>query len=689
MKKQLFALFLALVLLCTLAAPALADGLPEGYWPVWSAFNEARKGSDDSLVLSTGAQLLDFYSRFPRNLAISDQLYLVYYEIMTRQIYENRGDYASAAENLRNLREICAWKTANGDDYAQMVRDLDMRLTVTVPEIEVYAASYTQNETYGSRYAAPSGTVYGAVSGGLEETAASFARRSIVSQYVLLEQAETAADFDWYLRPKADGVRTLMICLNFLHEGETAAKIPTGAYDAKIDGTLNYLATLPGPLLLRIGAEMDVWQIPVSHQTFIDAYRYIALRARALCPNVELIWSPSYAPGYGDDQESYYPGDDVTDWVGVSLYYNDDVHYDLFGRIFYAKGEYCDPIRCAARVHAIAEAHNKPMIVTEGGTIKGQYTGSRDMTWTKEVVAREFSTLNMVYPRIKAMLYFDTVFNGHDYTLTGDLYTAADSAARQNPALIQAGEKTAATWVPIATFDEPVTGSLLLGAAGRTYRSNDIRAEYRVDGVWKAAPIGAPNHFWLDLDALPYGKHRLTVRLDDNQGYVETRDYTLDYSSDDRVLITAGYAQDVARCVTVPVTFNGEKIALNGFALTNAVGGVTNYVLLRDIAALLDGTGSQFDVDWDGVNRLILLRRDSPYLHPNGSEGKQVFTANRPYKLLENPVSLDGAPVKLGGIVLTADNGGGYTYFKLRDLGTACGFTVDWTPTEGVSIKTR
>ena len=31
------------------------------------------------------------------------------------------------------------------------------------------------------------------------------------------------------------------------------------------------------------------------------------------------------------------------------------------------------------------------------------------------------------------------------------------------------------------------------------------------------------------------------------------------------------------------------------------------------------------------------------------------------------------------GIVLT-DDGGGYTYFKLRDVGEALGFNVSWSP---------
>jgi len=37
------------------------------------------------------------------------------------------------------------------------------------------------------------------------------------------------------------------------------------------------------------------------------------------------------------------------------------------------------------------------------------------------------------------------------------------------------------------------------------------------------------------------------------------------------------------------------------------------------------------------------------------------------------------ADADLRGIVLT-DDGGGYTYFKLRDVGEALGFNVSWSP---------
>ena len=145
--------------------------------------------------------------------------------------------------------------------------------------------------------------------------------------------------------------------------------------------------------------------------------------------------------------------------------------------------------------------------------------------------------------------------------------------------------------------------------------------------------------------------------------------YTLDYSSDGTLLCTEGYTPDMAKVSTQEITFNGQKVSLNTFIITNARGGDTNYVLLRDIAALVDAGGTS-------------------YASRNGKEGQRVFSTDQSYQLLSSSVKVDGEDTKLGGIVLTDSAGGGYTYFKLRDLGEVCGFAVGWQQDTGIIVNT-
>ena len=50
--------------------------------------------------------------------------------------------------------------------------------------------------------------------------------------------------------------------------------------------------------------------------------------------------------------------------------------------------------------------------------------------------------------------------------------------------------------------------------------------------------------------------------------------------------------------------------------------------------------------------------------------------------------AVDGKDVAMTAITLYDENGGGYNYFKLRDLGAVLGFTVGYSNETGISITT-
>lgn len=144
---------------------------------------------------------------------------------------------------------------------------------------------------------------------------------------------------------------------------------------------------------------------------------------------------------------------------------------------------------------------------------------------------------------------------------------------------------------------------------------------------------------------------------------------------------------------TVPGTssktifLDGKTVTLDAYTVTDSQGGDTTYVKLRDIAALLNGTGSQFNVDWQ--NQSIYMASNSSYTTQNGTELKAISGTNGNSRTSTAPVLLDGAAKPLTGIVLTDSLGGGHTFFKLRDLGDALGFTVGWSAEQGIYIETK
>lgn len=126
---------------------------------------------------------------------------------------------------------------------------------------------------------------------------------------------------------------------------------------------------------------------------------------------------------------------------------------------------------------------------------------------------------------------------------------------------------------------------------------------------------------------------------------------------------------------THAVKVDGVSVSPQGYYISGINGDPdgNNYYKLRDIAYLLNGTGSQFNVTWDGENNRILLTDGDAY-QPDGNE-MQDAASTVVEKVSENKsvILLDGKQLSITGYRINGNN-----YFKLRDLGTALGFDVDF-----------
>lgn len=137
---------------------------------------------------------------------------------------------------------------------------------------------------------------------------------------------------------------------------------------------------------------------------------------------------------------------------------------------------------------------------------------------------------------------------------------------------------------------------------------------------------------------------------------------------------------------TQNIDIDGKSVQFKTYAVVapDGKGGTleTNYVKLRDVAYAMDGTASQFNVDWDGD---VLIVPHSAYT-PNGSEMNTPFAGDRAYTEAASATKVNGTVVPFSAIYLTDDNNGGYTYYKLRDLGQVLGFDVSWSAGRGIYI---
>lgn len=140
----------------------------------------------------------------------------------------------------------------------------------------------------------------------------------------------------------------------------------------------------------------------------------------------------------------------------------------------------------------------------------------------------------------------------------------------------------------------------------------------------------------------------------------------------------------MAREATKTVQINDKSVQLNMYALTDENGNDVNYVMLRDLAQALVGTPAQFNV---GYNGKVTLTTRIPYLSLDSADSP--FSGDQPYTAPETETLVDDEPTKLDVIQLTDEQGGGYLFYNLRDLGDVLGYEVNWDARAGICLNTK
>ena len=145
-------------------------------------------------------------------------------------------------------------------------------------------------------------------------------------------------------------------------------------------------------------------------------------------------------------------------------------------------------------------------------------------------------------------------------------------------------------------------------------------------------------------------------------------------------------ASGTAKASTQTVTVDGKAVEFQMYALVDENGNGTNYIKLRDMAQVLNGTEAQFSVGYDNASKSISVATGEAYTS-TGSEMTTPFSGDRAYTGGSQSIQVDGEATEMTAITLLDDAGGGYNYFKLRDLGAALGFNVGWSKEAGVFIE--
>ena len=121
------------------------------------------------------------------------------------------------------------------------------------------------------------------------------------------------------------------------------------------------------------------------------------------------------------------------------------------------------------------------------------------------------------------------------------------------------------------------------------------------------------------------------------------------------------------------IELSGQKLTVNGKSIDCEKYNIDgyNYFKLRDLACLLNGTGSQFEVGYDAAANAATVATGAPYT------GDMALTPGVDNSASAQPsaqkIIIDGKEQEL-----TAYNIGGYNFFQLRELGDLLNFEVGY-----------
>ena len=223
---------------------------------------------------------------------------------------------------------------------------------------------------------------------------------------------------DWVSGIAADTTDGRVALITWEPHGTTLDAIIAGSEDALITQRANGAKASGAPIFMRWGHEMNGDWYPwggannggsgAGPQKYVAAWRHIHdVFQAAGASNVLWVWC--FNVGSSPDEPwnepaAYYPGSEYVDWVAFDGYNWGTTQTWSSWRSFSS---------FATAAYETSLAWNKPIMVPETGVTE---LGGDKPAWIKELQA----SLKTSFPKIKALVYFDTVdaANKVDWTIT-------------------------------------------------------------------------------------------------------------------------------------------------------------------------------------------------------------------------------------------------------------------------------
>lgn len=515
---------LAAVLTAGLSTTAFADGFkyPNDYWPLQDEWVAADAAGDPDRVIAAAQKIYDLLSPYGLNSDVCNNLQPKCAK--ASWCSEMKGDLQGAITWLERQRTYAQWLAENEGGYKDLLATSEWRLRYlkTAMSPKIYALSTGVNSPYAN---GPStGIWYGSVHEGSQSG------ESGVLAYINFLDGQSSSDVDYWINnykaysPKfaaaVENGSVIELAWNF----ENGPEQVISASDSQISSAVAAIASLNTTVLLRLGAEMN--NVQSNPDAFKQAFQRIAGEAHKY-PNIKTVFSPNdVGLTLYTKFEDYYPGDGAVDWIGVSTYHNShytsrqgstgayDYRYERYNDdAFYGEGVYdSDPLVILQPLTEFAQAHNKPMMISECGFGYKTASDGEQNAYAVDQVTKFYSYVSMIYPQIRAVFYFDynPVGEEYIYALSGNptIDSAYKAAIAGNGAYLAGGQTSGSNWRELSQVGS-ASGKVRLGTYAIFPGKTPTTVQYYVDGNPTFSSSTAPYYYDLDTSTLSAGKHTI------------------------------------------------------------------------------------------------------------------------------------------------------------------------------------
>ncbi|HWD38810.1 MAG TPA: glycosyl hydrolase [Fimbriimonas sp.] len=279
------------------------------------------------------------------------------------------------------------------------------------------------------------------------------------------------------------------------------------------------------PIYLRFASEMNGDWTPYHNDpaAYVQKFQLVATVMHAETSNVATVWCPNEIPQSSID--SYFPGDNAVDWVGVNFY---SVVYNDGNRDRVATWK--NPSDSLDYVYQKYTAKH-PMMIGEWGASHQSVVDEVDRTdFAVDKIGQLYAALPRLYPRVKAVNWLS--MNTEKYAegdrrlndfclLDDDAVASAYTKATECGYYLSSATSTPPTKIVPLAPDAVLKGQVKLSAVVRSYDQHP-HVTYTLGGsrTYDAGSETGPYEVQVDSTGFANGPLQVVITATDSHGVV-------------------------------------------------------------------------------------------------------------------------------------------------------------------------